>query len=141
MRNESRILDLLACPACGNELVLEILNIDKTDGHVLNGSLNCQDCTISYPILDGIPHFASLIDDVQVRKTVKGFGHQWMQANQYVQSSSFSAKNLFLDFIKPVKPEYFSGKTILDGGCGQGRFTKQAAEFGAELVVGIDLSQ
>ena len=141
MRNDSRILDLLACPACDNQLVLEIITSDNTDGHVLTGSLDCQNCSISYPIIDGIPHFAGSITDAHVRMTVKGFGHQWTQSNQFVQNTRLSAINLFLDFIEPVKPEYFSGKIILDGGCGQGRFTKQAAEFGAELVVGVDLSQ
>ena len=32
-----------------------------------------------------------------------------------------------------------AGKVVLEGGCGKGRHTKLAAEWGAAEVVGIDL--
>src|SRR5207237_835544 len=46
----------------------------------------------------------------------------------------------FLGWLQTVNPEFFEGKIILEGGCGKGRHTKLAAEWGATEVVGIDLS-
>lgn len=39
-----------------------------------------------------------------------------------------------------LKPDDFSGKLVLDGGCGMGRYARVAAGWGAS-VLGIDLSQ
>jgi SAM-dependent methyltransferase len=38
-----------------------------------------------------------------------------------------------------VRPDFFEGKIVLEGGCGKGRHTKLAAEWGAKEVIGIDL--
>jgi SAM-dependent methyltransferase len=39
-----------------------------------------------------------------------------------------------------VKPEFFADKIVLEGGCGKGRHTALAAHWGAQDIVGIDLS-
>ena len=46
----------------------------------------------------------------------------------------------FLNYIYPVKPQFFEGKIGLDAGCGFGRHLFYAAEFGAEMI-GVDLSE
>jgi len=74
-----------------------------------------------------------------VGQTIDGFGYQWEKATALFDAR-FSHPQTFLDFIHPVGAEWFSQKTVLDGGCGSGRFTRAASGFGARLVVGVDLS-
>ncbi len=40
-----------------------------------------------------------------------------------------------------VDPTYFQGKSVVDIGCGSGRFTLAFAELGAEQAVGVDLGR
>jgi SAM-dependent methyltransferase len=45
-----------------------------------------------------------------------------------------------LGWLNPVQPEFFVDKVVLDAGCGKGRHTALAADWGAREVIGIDLS-
>jgi SAM-dependent methyltransferase len=47
----------------------------------------------------------------------------------------------FLDWIHPLRPDYFEDKLVLDAGCGIGRRAYYAARYGASEVIGIDLSE
>ena len=38
-------------------------------------------------------------------------------------------------------PNFFRGKLVLEGGCGKGRHTQLASRWGAEEVIGVDLSE
>jgi SAM-dependent methyltransferase len=42
--------------------------------------------------------------------------------------------------LLPVNREFFKDKVVLEGGCGKGRHTQLAAQFGARDVIGVDLS-
>ncbi len=46
----------------------------------------------------------------------------------------------FLDWVHPLRPEFFRGKRVLDAGCGIGRHAYYAASYGASEVVALDLS-
>jgi len=50
---ELKTLDVLACPACRGKLTLA--GIPSTA--IRTGSLYCDQCGLSYPVVDGIPHF------------------------------------------------------------------------------------
>lgn len=55
-----RLLDLLACPACGHpDLELESFEVDREAGppEVIAGVLSCGPCGRTYPIAGGIPRF------------------------------------------------------------------------------------
>src|SRR5207248_3299961 len=43
-------------------------------------------------------------------------------------------------WLAPVEPEFFRAKVVLEGGCGKGRHTQLAVEWGARDIVGIDAS-
>ncbi|HEU4870512.1 MAG TPA: class I SAM-dependent methyltransferase, partial [Pyrinomonadaceae bacterium] len=65
------------------------------------------------------------------------FGWQWQH---FTQEDERYAEQ-FLGWIAPVTPEFFRDKVVLEGGCGKGRHTQLAAQWGAREVIGIDLSE
>ena len=70
------------------------------------------------------------------RATAANFGWQWQH---FTQEDKRYAEQ-FLGWIAPVTPEFFRDKVVLEGGCGKGRHTQLAARWGAQDVVGVDLS-
>jgi len=48
------IMDILCCPTCKGDLILEIKKENKDD--VISGSLSCKKCKSIYSIEDGIPN-------------------------------------------------------------------------------------
>ncbi len=129
------LLSYLACPTCGGNLSL-CCN-QQENGEIVEGGLRCERCAIVYPVIRGVPRFASL-DEVEPekRETAANFGWQWQHFTQ--EDARYSEQ--FLGWIYPVTPEFFSNKVVLEGGCGKGRHTRLAAEWGARDVIGVDLS-
>lgn len=139
MRADSRWDELLCCPGCQSALSLAP-GEQAPDGHIMTGTLTCDTCTAAYPIAGGVPRLAPGVLARHVARTVDAFGYQWNRANEQLRDPRFSAPEVLLDFIAPVSPDWFQGKTVLDAGCGFGRFTLAAVAFGAATVVGVDLS-
>lgn len=51
---KKNLMDILACPVCKGDLVL---NIEKEDANeVISGTLYCSVCNEYYPIEEGIPN-------------------------------------------------------------------------------------
>src|SRR5256884_2810395 len=99
--------------------------------------LNCQSCDHTWPIVRGVPRFAAINEVAQDKATTaEKFGWQWQHFNQF----EAGYENQFLAWIAPVTREFFKDKVVLEGGCGKGRHTQLAAQFGARDVIGIDLS-
>jgi SAM-dependent methyltransferase len=132
---KEKLLDLLACPTCGGDILL--VNAGKyEDKEIIEGVLSCKKCTREYRIVRGVPRFADLGKIEQDKaETAENFGWQWTHFTQ--DDAKYSDQ--FLGWLQPVKPEFFKDKVVLEGGCGKGRHTKLAAEWGAAEVVGIDL--
>lgn len=131
-----KLLDLLQCPACSGALTLaEVVQDDGRE--IMRGQLACSGCRATFPILRGVPRFVSP-ERLEADKaaTAERFGWQW----QHFTHSDELYADQFLGWIAPVKPEFFSGKVVLEGGCGKGRHTELAARWGAKEVVGVDLS-
>lgn len=133
---KDRLIDLLACPVCGGDILLVHVGL-REDQEIIDGTLSCKKCEREYKVLRGVPRFAEL-DKIEKDKaeTAANFGWQW---NKFTQEDKKYA-NQFLGWLQPVRPEHFKDKIVLEGGCGKGRHTALAHEWGAKEVIGIDLS-
>lgn len=126
MRHEH--LRLLACPECQGPLSL--VREDRRDGaHVMEGALECTRCRTQHPVRGGIPRF------VPAENYAAGFGLQWNR-HAATQLDSFTGlpltENRF--FADTRWPRQLAGETLLEAGCGAGRFTEIVVKTGATLV-------
>ncbi|MBK9153310.1 MAG: methyltransferase domain-containing protein [Chloracidobacterium sp.] len=132
---KEKLLDLLACPKCGGDILLAYVS-KYEEKEIIEGVLTCKKCDHEYKVVRGAARFVDL-GKIEADKahTARNFGWQWTEFTQ--QDPFYDGQ--FLGWLKPVTPEFFEGKVVLEGGCGKGRHTKLAAEWGAKEVVGIDL--
>jgi SAM-dependent methyltransferase len=132
---KEKLLDLLACPTCGGDILLAYAG-KYLDKEIIEGVLSCKKCSREYKIIRGVPRFADL-DKIEQDKadTAENFGWQWTHFTQ----EDIKYAGQFLGWLQPVKQDFFKDKIVLEGGCGKGRHTSLAAEWGAKEVIGIDL--
>jgi SAM-dependent methyltransferase len=123
---------LLRCPACASPLSLE--SGDGTE-EIETGTLGCAGCAAAYPIERGIARF------VPPENYATNFGVQWNLFRR-TQLDSHSgqpiSRNRFTAYTGWSEKE-LKGATVLDAGCGAGRFAEVALSLGAR-VVAIDYS-
>ncbi len=133
---KTRLLQYIVCPAC--EVALALATSTLSEGEeIMEGELQCRSCRATFPIVGGIPRFATR-ERIHAEKaaTAASFGWQWQHFTQ--QDDRYEEQ--FLGWIAPIKPEFFRDKVVLEGGCGKGRHTQLAASWGARDVIGVDLS-
>ena len=132
-----KLLEYLRCPSCAGTLLLATVARSE-DAEIMEGELACDSCAHGFAIVRGVPRFAPP-ENVAADKaaTAENFGWQWQH---FVQSDELYADQ-FLGWLAPVKPEFFQDKLVLEGGCGKGRHTQLAANWGAREVIGVDLSE
>jgi len=130
------LLQWLRCPCCGEELKLFAERGDGTD--VEEGILSSQ-CGRKYPIREGIPRF------VLSHSYSGSFSFEWhIHRRTQIDSANSGTRmggvseSAFSDRVDfPLSD--FSGKLVLDAGCGSGRYAEVAAKHDAK-VIGVDLS-
>ncbi len=120
------LLALLRCPDC-REGFLPPRTVPDT--------LVCQGCQKNFPIVHGVPQLISSRSEAQSLNVADSFARQW----EIYREQRDEYRWQFLDWIAPVTQDFFRGKVILDAGCGKGRHLTQSSNFGAKLVIGVDL--
>jgi len=50
------LMDILACPMCKGDLLLNVTDMSESVDEVITGTLYCEKCDEYYPIEDGIPN-------------------------------------------------------------------------------------
>ena len=99
---------------------------------IIEGTLTCAGCARTFPIVRGIPRFADLSEiEKDKQATAEKFGWSWQTFSQ--EDEKYDEQ--FLGWIAPVRSEFFAGKVVLEGGCGKGRHTRRAAQWGARDIV------
>lgn len=168
-----RIMELLACPECGQDLslepgaVIERLSLPNNftaapgcrdfcarfsesirpggprppadclecySQEIIDGGLACA-AGHRLRINDGVPQLVGESPAGKSGRTSRAFGYEW---TRYRVDLAEEERSILLEETMSEPGEY-SGRLVLDAGCGMGRFTRAAAGMGAE-VVGIDLS-
>jgi ubiquinone/menaquinone biosynthesis C-methylase UbiE len=128
---ESALLSLLSCK-CGGKFVPDPpISADSAD--IEEGFLSCA-CGVRIPVRGGIPRF------VPADNEVESFSFQWLKFRRTQLDREDSRESEETFFAKTLfQPGELRGKTILDAGCGMGRFLDVASKHGAACV-GVDLS-
>ncbi len=126
-------LHLLRCPDCRGDLTLAVEQ-DGVGDRVAQGELACEQCSASFPVVNGIPRF------VPASSYADGFGFQW-HVHARTQHDSHSGLRITEDrfFAETRWPRALADEVVLEVGSGSGRFTAQALSTGA-TVVSMDLS-
>ncbi len=125
-------MNSLCCPFTHKRLRLE-KSFEK-NGRIENGLLTTEDGT-QYPIVQGVPRF------VPKENYANSFGFQWNRFRK-TQLDSYTGVPISRDrFYKSTEwsPDDLKGKTVLEVGCGAGRFTEILLSAGA-IVVALDYS-
>ena len=123
------LLEILAEPTTGAPLRLEAER-SAPGGGIRTGLLRSTVSERAYPIVNGIPRF------VPSEEYTGSFGFQWnlFREVQLDSANGASYSRRRFDTETGWGAEALSGKRVLDGGCGAGRFAEIAAGYGAELV-------
>jgi SAM-dependent methyltransferase len=112
------LIALLRCPRCAGSLATS----------AVGGALACAGCGGAFPVVRGVPRLAG-------EGYVASFGRQW---NRY--DVARDEEDLAVFRVKTgLDPAELAGRTVLDAGCGGGRYARLLARSGA-TVLGLDLS-
>lgn len=129
------LLDYVCCPVSRSPLALERDERDTASGEILAGTLASREGR-RYQIRDGIPHLALDFRNEPEAQTVAAFGRQW---TRFDRDSAPGSAQLFCEY-SGLTPDQVRGRTVLEIGCGAGRWLNVMAELGAREVVGLDFS-
>lgn len=131
------LLQVLICPQCKGEAPLRVESwLKDGSGRLLSGKLHCGSCRAAYLVINGIPRF------VRSDSYASSFSLEWAK-HARTQLDSVSgltvAHDTFFERTGFYAGNDLTGKLVLDAGCGIGRYTEVAHNYGAR-VVGVDMS-
>jgi len=128
------LYNILVCPDCLKTLELQVS--EQTGDRVITGVLRCPSCSKCYPVRKGIPRF------LDAESYVDNFGWQWNRFSR-TQIDAFSGAHESEDRFRAEtgwRPSEIKGELVLDAGCGAGRFSAIAGQWGAR-VIAVDLNE
>lgn len=128
------LCNILACPDCRGALALDIH--EQSDEEVLTGTLTCVACQKCYSIKRGIPRF------INGESYVDSFSWQWNRYSR-TQIDAFNGTQESEQRFRAEtgwQPAALKGELTLDAGCGAGRFSAIASQWGAR-VIAVDLNE
>ena len=129
-------LTFLVCPKCNGQLILDKKKFFH-ENIVKEGTLSCKKCESKYPIINYIPRFLKTS-----KKEVISFGYQWnsfpLSQIDEVHNIDESSTRLFSETT--LDKDSILGSSIIEIGCGAGRFLNVIKNYNPSLVVGVDAS-
>lgn len=155
------LLEILRCPIDFGELRLAAEEVEH-DGHRLTGRLTCRTCNQTYALRQGVPDMlpdqGAMVDGDDLsavqEQTIDRFGFEWKFFKDWGWLEEYpdipeADQKFFGGLIEDTEQAFWNkgqlsraelgpGTLVLDGGCGNGRFSYQAARAGA-TVIGLDL--
>lgn len=134
-------IQLLRCSICHERTPdLTLADAERDGDEIVSGALVCARGH-RFPIQRGIPDFVSEREAVGTDSPVYDTMWRMHEERRYPgRVAEYEAK--FQRFAKlPGRlADYIEGKLVLDGGCGEGRFTYLASALGARHVIALDYS-
>ena len=166
---KTSLLPHLACPECEASFSLRVFNEENKGvvSEIESGLLTCSNNHtyiiarfIPRMLPDAINQFPEFKKSYEAylpqlknnskptgfetlqKKTQTSFGFEWQKWNRFGWDDEVSLEQTrgIFEYKVLIKRGELNGKLVLDGGCGNGRYTKVAREYGGE-VIGIDLSE
>jgi SAM-dependent methyltransferase/uncharacterized protein YbaR (Trm112 family) len=161
----SPLVDHLRCLECRGALrVVELASPGAYPDLGPDGRLECSVCGSRYPVIGGTPRIlsATLLAELRrryprarralqdgpnatcngaaelalKRRTAASFAYEW---KRFGMLRDEWRKN-FLDYMRPLSPDWFADKLVLDVGTGSGRHSYWASRLGAR-VAAVDLGE
>ncbi len=116
-------LEMMRCPTCEGGLGSFRDRLECEGGH-------------HFPVAGGVARFCP------PSTYADSFGYEWTRFPKVqLDSQEGSASEETFREKTGLKPADVKGKTVLDAGCGMGRFSDVVARWGASTVVAADLSR
>jgi SAM-dependent methyltransferase/uncharacterized protein YbaR (Trm112 family) len=136
------LLDYLLCPSCTS--TLESRPEDLEGEEVITGTLACSSCETVYPVIRGVPRMNVGMQGLE--RVAHTFSYEWnahhagdLEESETLWGLTKEEDWAYFHEATELRDEQLSGLTVLDGGCGSGRLTRQMAEHGAGVVIGVDI--
>ena len=131
---KKELLGYICCPSCRSPLELE--GAVEEGAEIVSGSLLCRACGGIYAVEGGVPNLLlkQKLGDEKIMS--RGFEFEW---KYFFRTSKPYFKQMFLEWVAPLKDDDFSERVILDAGCGMGRNSLIAASMGAKAVIAFDI--
>jgi SAM-dependent methyltransferase/uncharacterized protein YbaR (Trm112 family) len=156
------LLRILRCPACSHPLAHRPIGEPDGDGTLEHDGGECRE---RYPIIGGIPRLllgAGRAGIVRAHRewfarspelsalgaawqrggsndpVVEGFDDEWQRFAAVGTSDQSDVFTMYFDLLPPER--FVAGQTVLDAGCGAGRWAYEVASRGPR-VIAIDLGR